>query len=140
MAILDEFVKLAVGRAEVNVALPIVLGWIIDCKSGRSELDDRIVEVLYTEPDRTVGVTHVTWIGDSEVRSIRECIQVGLNTADLRAPEAEDVLNKSGHLSPLLRCSSGKHKPEYAHERSLWHPSTHARASQRTKGRDYATG
>jgi hypothetical protein len=125
-AILDEFVELAIGRSEVNVALLIVLGWIIDDNSGRSEFDDRTVEVLYTEPDRTVGITHAMWIGDSEVRSIRECVQVGLNTADLRAPEAEDVLNKDGHLSPVLRRSSCKHKPEYAHERAAYgiHPLT----------------
>jgi hypothetical protein len=110
-AILDEFVELAVGRSEVNVALLIVLGWIIDCNSGRPEFDDRIVEVLYAEPDRTVGVTHAVWIGDRKVRSVRECVQVGLNTADLRAPEAEDVLNKDGHLSPMLRRSSCKYKP-----------------------------
>jgi hypothetical protein len=75
-AILDELVELAVRRSEVNVALLIVLGWIIDCNSGRSELDDRIVEVLDTEPDRTVGVTHAMWIGDSEVRAIWEFVQI----------------------------------------------------------------
>lgn len=107
----------------MNVALSIVLAWMIDRKSGRSELDDRVVEVLYAEPDRTVGVTHAMWIRDSEMRSVRECVQVGFNTADLRAPETEDVLHEEGHLSPMLRRSPGKHQPEYAHKRSLWHPS-----------------
>ncbi len=139
-AVLDEFVEIPVGCSEVNVALAIVLGWIIDCNSGRSELDDRVVEVLYAEPDRTVGVTHATWIGDSEMRSVRECVQVGLNTADLCAPEAEDVLNKEGHLSPMHRRGSCKHKPEYAHERSLWHLSTHARSSRRAKPRRRGRG
>ena len=82
------------GRPEVNVALPIVLGWLVDCESRGSEFDDRIVEVLYTKPDGTVGVTHAIRTGDSEVRSIGECVHVGLNTADLRAPEAEDISNK----------------------------------------------
>jgi len=118
----------------VNVALPIVLGWIIDCKSGRAELDDRIVEVLYTEPDRTVGVTHATWIGDSEVRSIRECVQVGLNTADLRTPEAEDVLNKKGHLSPMLRRSSCKPNPSMrTNEAYGIHSPTPLRAAAATR-------
>jgi hypothetical protein len=131
-AILDELVKIAVGRSEVNVALPIVLGWIIDGKSGRSELDDGIAEMLHTEPDRTVGVTHASWIGDSKVRSIRECIQVGLNTADLRGPEAEDVLDKEGHLSPMLRRSSCEDQPKYAHERSLY--GIHPTAVQERRG------
>ena len=111
-AILDEFVEVAVGRPEVNVALSIVLGWIIDRKSGRSELDDRVVEVLDKEPEGTIGITHAMRIRDSEVRSVRECVQVGLNTADKRAPEAEDVFSKDGHLGAMLRRSSGKHQPE----------------------------
>jgi hypothetical protein len=63
------------------------------------------------------------WIGDREVRTIRERVQVGFNTADVGALEAEDVLDKDGHFSPMLSRSARKHKPEYAHERSLGHAS-----------------
>jgi hypothetical protein len=104
----------------VSVALPIVLGWIVDVKPVRSEFDDRVVEALDSEPDRTVGVTHAARIGDSEMRSIRKCEHVGLDTADVHPPEAEGVLHKTGHLDPLGRRGSCKDQSEYVHERSLW--------------------
>lgn len=117
----------------MHVALPIILGWIIDGNAGRSELDDRIVEVLDTKPDRAVGVTHALRISDREVRSIRKGIEVCLNTVDPRALEPEGGLNKAGHLRPMLRRGSCKHQPEYAHSRSLWHRLSHPGAGARLR-------
>ena len=130
-AILDELVELAVGASEVSVALPIVLGWIVDLDPGRSEFGDRIVEALDSEPDRAVGVTDAARIGDSEMRSIRECEHVGLDTADLYTPEAEGVLHEPGHVGASGRRGSCEDQSEDAHERSLWRgralagPTTH---------------
>src|ERR687895_269439 len=43
-ALLDEFVKLAVRRAEVNVALPVVFRRLVDLDPGRSKLGGGLVE------------------------------------------------------------------------------------------------
>src|SRR3954447_21233983 len=98
LAFLDELVELAVGRAEVDVAVTVVLGRLVDLDARGSQPGDPGLAVGAQEPDRARRLPHLARAGDREERAVGQAEHVGTHPARGRRREPEHVSDERGHL------------------------------------------